>query len=204
VGDPEGPPTPKEIAALVSWTIRVTVVLAKLTGQLHRKDDLIDCAVYSLHGVLLNYKRAKGKLKTFARPRVVGEVLDEIAAGKEREAYEVALEDAPYDLSEGIEHHPEQLAEVAGVEDFVMGRAARDLHLDGEAWVLRREAHAELYRAVEALGPAYRRLFELRYRKGLGWKEIAKTLGMPERTAKDHDHKLRRRVREILLAREKV
>jgi RNA polymerase sigma factor (sigma-70 family) len=79
--------------------------------------------------------------------------------------------------------------------------AGEDHRAHGEARLLRQEASEQLHEAVERLPPEDRRLVELRYFQGLEWKQVALELGLPERTVKDHDLKIRRRLRAHLEGR---
>lgn len=160
---------------------------------------MIGSALLALHEALRTYDPSRGvKIKTFARRRIVGELVDTI---ERTMAYEVALEDATSELlEEGIERDAAALACASGVESFVLC-VTGDLYEDGETRFLRREARVELHRAVAELSPEERQIVELRYWEGLPWKSVAEALGLPVRTVQDHDKKLRASLKEALLAR---
>jgi RNA polymerase sigma factor (sigma-70 family) len=177
-------PTKREIKELVRWAISIARVLAKLKGQLQRKDDVIEAALHGLNDALRTTDRTRVEpFKAYARVRIVGEVLDVIGHEKRRAAWELLLEDA------GQESPVRAAVEARVLETCV----------DGDAEILRREAEQRLRRAVAQLAPADQQLLALRGVDGLPWNRVAATLGIPESTARDHFQKLRARLRSALL-----
>ena len=206
-GATEGPMpdlTPEELTALVKWAMRIALALSRLVGMAHAADDFIGEALKALAEVLRRYDGGKGaSFKTFARHRIVGEVVDAVKREKERLLYEIPTEDAD-ELPYGADEDPDALFRTTGVESFILCSAAGALHQDPEACFLRHEVHAELHRAVQQLPVAAQQLVEMRYWKGLPWGDIVRRLGLPVRTLKDHDLALRAALRAALLDRDEV
>jgi RNA polymerase sigma factor (sigma-70 family) len=188
------------------WAKGLAYVLAQLGRQLHRVDEATSAAMAGLTDAIRNFEEAEGdpgerrmaRLKRFAAKRVAGEIRDALNAGRRVDAFEIAVDDAafgPFDE----EVTPEQ-----AVEGYVLGCTVEELHRDGEAGLLRREAYARLHRAVAQLPPEERRLLELHYWEDLPWSEVAQALGMPERTVGDHWLKLRVHLRKVLTTEDGV
>ena len=60
------------------------------------------------------------------------------------------------------------------------------------------ERAEDLAKEIERLGPAELKLFDLKYRRGLSWREVGTGLGIGERAAKQRDKNLRDRLRVAL------
>ena len=82
------------------------------------------------------------------------------------------------------------VARALGVEAQVLGSPLESL--------LRREQRAALDREVDQLPPGDRRLYVLRHREGLTWDEIAAETGIPDRTARLYDKRIRDRLTAAL------
>jgi RNA polymerase sigma factor (sigma-70 family) len=187
----------------VRWTIRIALVFAGVYRLQHLQDDLISDALYALHGALRTYDpTTRVPLRSFLRIRIAGELCDAVTDARRRAAMEVALEDSSEVLPESVLGDPLALAQVAGVDGFVLGCAVAELHTNAETQYLRHEVAAGLRREMEQLAPEVRRQLDLRYWEHLTWDEIAAALGIPARTARDRDKKAREALRAALLTRE--
>jgi RNA polymerase sigma factor (sigma-70 family) len=190
--------TRHEITEAVHWAEGLAYVLARLGGQLHRVDDAVSAARGGLADAIGGFDETLGdpevpplvKLKTYAKRRVVGEILDALEAGRRSDAFELALDDG-LDDPEG----PEE-----AVDGYVLACAAEELRCGGQAGLLRHEAHERLRAEIDRLPPEDRRLLELRFWEEQRWKGVARALGVAEPTARDHWRKLRDRLRTALLA----
>jgi len=190
---PPGPvevviPEGESLPDLVRWTTRIARALAALHGQGRHADDLVGAARLSLHQTLSAFDPGRGVLfKVYARTRITFAVLDAIQAEQRHaELFDEALR---------------ALGDEDAVEAFVVGRGVIEIQ-GGDAGLLRREAHASLRREMALLPAAGRRLLELRYWQGLSRPAVAKALGMPESTVKDHERKLVARLGATLRALE--
>ena len=203
-------PTREELAELVRWATRIALVVVKLRRHLHRKGDAVESAMHALHGALRTFDPAKAdpekapevSFKEFAKVRIRGEVSDTITRDRRRARREVPYDDEVTALSEDVLRDPDALARAAGVERFVVRQAAEDPHENPEARLLRRERLALFDAALARCSLEERRLYELRHREGRPWKEVASALGLPVRTAQDHDQKLQRHLKSAMLARD--
>jgi RNA polymerase sigma factor (sigma-70 family) len=191
-----------DLPGLVRWAIRIALVFAGVYRLGHLQDDLVSDALYALHGALRSYDATKGRLKPFLRIRIVGELCDSVKDARQRAAWEVALEDLPEGLPDGSDGEPAALAAAAGVEGFVLGCVAVDLRAGPEAHYLRQEVFAGLRSEIAKLPDEAQRQLDLRYWQHLTWVDLAAVMGIPDRTARDHDHKIRAALRAALLAHE--
>jgi RNA polymerase sigma factor (sigma-70 family) len=203
-------PTREQLAELVRWATRIALVVVKLRRHLHRKGDAVESAMHALHSALRTFKPAKvdpeqapeEAFKAFAKVRIRGEVRDAIKQDRKRARREVPYDDEVMPLSEEVLRDPDALARAAGVERFVVREAAEDPRGDPEARLLLRERVTLFEHALARCSPDEQRLYDLRHREGLPWKEVASALGLPVRTAQDHDQKLQKRLRDAMLARD--
>jgi RNA polymerase sigma factor (sigma-70 family) len=145
---------------------------------------------YAWHRIIGQVKNAIGK--EARRLSLEGMVLDAAARIEDERPVQLDAEDDTITQLDGI------TAEVMAA--FVMVCAGQEHRLQGEAGVLQREAYAELEEALSQLAPQDRRLIQLRYWDELPWEEVAGRLGIPKRTAKDHDLKIRRHLGAALAA----
>lgn len=185
-----------DLAELVPWAIRIACAFADAYRLRHMEDELVSDALYALHDALSRYDASKGDPRPFLRVRIVGELYDAIKNAKGREALEVALDDVSAAL---IDQDPVDVVAAAGVDQIVIGLT--DPSANAEAQYLRHEAITLLRREVEKLDPDGRHLLALRYWEQRGWRGVAEALGIPERTAKDHDRKIREKLRGVFLDR---
>lgn len=143
----------------------------------------------------------------YAWYRIIGELKNAIG----KEARRLSLEGAVLDAAARIEDerpvHPDAeddtITQLDGITAevmaaFVMVCAGQEHRTQGEARLLQREAYANLEEAISHLAPEDRRLVQLRYWDDLPWEEVAERLGIPLRTATDHDQKIRRRLAAAL------
>jgi RNA polymerase sigma factor (sigma-70 family) len=114
--------------------------------------------------------------------RISGELLDATKADRRRQGREVLLDDLAEPLGPGVEDDGAALALAAGVSALVFGP---------DEGLLDREKRAALRREVKCLPPPLERLAELRHFQGLPWRDVAKALGISEKTARNYDKKLR-------------
>lgn len=189
-------PSREELSALARRAKATAQVLAAIARQPHRADEAMSAACSGLADALRSFDPARGvKLSTFAAIRVAGEVLDALAAGKRRDAREVALSE--------LEAAEEGEAAEQAVRAYALCCAAVALHEGAESGLLRRERHARLHEALEGLPPERRKLLDLRYWEEVGPEEIAALLGLPERTERDRRAKALVQVRKALVAKER-
>ncbi len=73
-----------------------------------------------------------------------------------------------------------------------------------EHLALRREAERSVLEALGKLRPEHREVFILRHMEGLGGREIAEMLDIPENTVKTYAHRARRQLRELILSGDEV
>jgi RNA polymerase sigma factor (sigma-70 family) len=168
---------------------------------IHWLDDLRGVAFVALSKAAQRYDAGKAKFPTYAWRRVTGACLN--AAEKEhrriqREPLLDVSEDIrddgqPADENEAIDRIDDA---AAGVMDAFAVACAAVAGADVE--LLRERTRADLERALGALRPEDRRLFELRHRDGSTWRAAAEGLGISEGTAKDRDQRIRAALRKAL------
>jgi DNA-directed RNA polymerase specialized sigma24 family protein len=120
-------------------------------------------------------------------------LLDATRKEKRRRRREVLLGDLEEAQRQPIEDHDEALARATGVEAFAVGLPEED--------VLRAEMQAALDEEVQRLPSADRRLYARRHRVEATWDEIAAEMGIPARTARYHDKRIRERLTAAMHAR---
>jgi RNA polymerase sigma factor (sigma-70 family) len=206
------PPLTKEQRALAAGYAREAAGVARRLGGVygmnHARDHLRSVAFMAVSHAAGDYDPAKGKFEPFAWICVTRAVLKAIRGEAHRLSFEV-----PFAAIDGVET-PDPRA-VTGdqaalcidmvtsrvMEAFALVCTTADLRDDGETRLLEHETRLEVQRAVDALGPANRALVQLRYYEGLPWSLVAERLDLPERTAKDHDRKIRERLGSLLRLR---
>lgn len=205
----------RELAARYApWARRIAISLVVIYDVGHLRDDLVGTALLTLSRVAESFDPSRGwRFETFAYKRIAGEVLDEI--GKElrhltflRAPMLDASLRSPGDGSDTGEVNPEESIEASlakidailadAMSAAVFGCMGEDRRSNGEARLIEHQADARLRGALGLLSPEERRLVELRYFEGLAWTQVALALDLPERTAKDRDHKIRRHLRACL------
>jgi RNA polymerase sigma factor (sigma-70 family) len=174
---------------LMPWAIGIGRRIVLRRGMLAHAGEIALVALLALSEALARHNPAVGKLRPFAAMWIVGEVNKALEKEQEREANEVLLEEADrHDV------HPTLRGEEL-VDDLVDGLASlyvdEELRTNGEARLLKREAHAALHRAIESLAAEERRLVELHYFEERPWREVAEELGIAETTARDRDARIR-------------
>jgi RNA polymerase sigma factor (sigma-70 family) len=192
-------------AALIASSIAFS------TNMNHRRDELRSVAFEALSRASARYDplNAKGaSFSTYAWRRITGAVLDAVR----KEATRLSLEES-LDAAEHIAENGDSATEAGVIAQIDAGTAtimaafaascvASELHANGEARLLEREAFAEAQRALADLPAVDRRLFELRNLDGMQWEEVVVLVGMKERAARDRCEKIRERLRRVLLRRD--
>lgn len=204
-----------EQRALASRHVRVARDIARwfaaTHGMLHLHDVLRSVAFEALSKAAHAFDPSRGvPFDKFAWYRIVGELKNAIGKESRRRSLEGAVLDAAAQIEDERPDHPDTeddaIAQLDGITAevmaaFVVAAAAEEQRAHGEAGLLQREAQGELSLALSQLHPEDRRLVELRYWDDLPWEAVANCLGVAERTAKDRDLKMRRRLAADLGAR---
>jgi RNA polymerase sigma factor (sigma-70 family) len=176
-------PTQQALEALVDMAMGMAEAWAWKVGQPQRADELTGSACRALADAVRTHTDAGGaSLKTHARRRILGELLDATKAERKRLGRETLLDDLAGELPPGVEDDPDALDRAAGVDALVF---------DPEGALLQEEKKAALRREVAALPKKLRRHVELHWWQDRGWDDVSKALGIPVRTLKDHDKKIR-------------
>jgi RNA polymerase sigma factor (sigma-70 family) len=181
----------EELEALVTSAVRTARALHRLRGARCRVEDLTDVALKALCDALRTHDEAGAPLKYHVRRRVVGELLDAIASERKRGHREILVDDLSRPLPPGAEDDGDALARAAGLDARI---------LDPEGNLLTHEGRELVRREVLALPKDERRLMELRHWQELPWKEVSRRLGVPVRTAQDHEAKIRVKLKAKLRA----
>lgn len=182
--------------------------LSSAYGMSHARTHMRSVAFEALSRAAARYDPAKGKFEPFAWVCVTRAVV----AAIRKEARRLSFE-APLAVLESVET-PDPSAMTRDqaaacldavtaqvMEAFALVCTAADLCDDAETRLLEHDTLLEVKRAVETLRPADRALVQLRYYEGLEWPQVAARLDLPERTAKDHDWKIRERLGRLLRLR---
>ena len=188
-----------ETTALILLARRIAQRLATARGMLHHADELQGVALVALARAIAAHDPKKGKLKPFAAQWIAGEV--HAALDKEERHADLFGPADPGDT------HPSIRAEelTRGVVDTMFSLHVGDeLRAGGEAGFVTRETWAALKREVDRLAPEDRRLVALRYWDGHTWSEVGAALGLAERTAREHDARIRTHLAEALIALDRV
>jgi RNA polymerase sigma factor (sigma-70 family) len=195
--------TSVDLTALIPLALGIAHRLAAARGMAHYADELGSVAMLALGRALAGYDEGEGPVEPYAAAWVAAEVRKAIAREKNRR--EVLLDEVepPSSL------HPAALAEEVArdvVDAFLSASVGECLRAGGETAYLRREAWAVLRAEVERLDDPSRRLLHLRYwsEDEPTWREVGAALGIAERTAKLHDAQIRDRLRDALVAWDRV
>ena len=190
----------QELRLLLRWVLRVARRFAVVGGVLHWEDELVSIARSALARAYSAHDPAKGSFKPFATQWVAGELKGAI----EDERLHMKREGR----SEDVEPlHPALQAEALAsdtIDALLYLYVGEDLSTNGEAAFLKEEAFAAVRDEVGRLPPNNRRLVELRYWEGLAWAEVGVELGMAERTAQEHDARIREQLQDMLLTWRRV
>jgi RNA polymerase sigma factor for flagellar operon FliA len=200
---PEPPEPPEPLDKLVQWARRIAIGISRARHMFHRADLAESAALEALSRALNGFDPGRGKFRTYAVKGIVGAVLDEIGPEAQRLAFEVAFDAADADAVEADDAGPsdapadELAAEVmAALAAAYMGEEQR---LNGEAGLLTQEAIKALHQHVDALPDQDRRLVVLRYWEERTWQEVGAALGISDRTAREHDLRIRIHLKDALL-----
>jgi RNA polymerase sigma factor (sigma-70 family) len=176
------------LAALVAWAVRTAMARAEVRGV--HVDEVVSEALHGIHRALRTY--AGGTTPSdHVRRRVRGAILDATRREKRIQSREVLLDDLEEARPPAVEDD-DTLPRAVGVEARVVGSP--------EASLLGREERALLDLEVTRLPRDDRHLYELRHREGLTWDEISVRTGLPARTARLHDKRIRDHLAEALRA----
>jgi RNA polymerase sigma factor (sigma-70 family) len=163
----------------VDWALQAATTWAHARGL--PEDEVVDEALHAVAGAVRTHD-GRTTLSEHIRRRVRGALLDATKVEQRRRMREVFLDD--------LEDDEATLSRTPGMDALVVGSPEESL--------LRHEAQAALGRAVEQLPPFEKRLYELRHREGLTWDEITAETGIPGRTARWYDRKIRDHLAEVL------
>ena len=180
------------LKALVAWAVRTAMAHADATGL--PADEIESEAVHAIQAALRTHAGGT-TLSDHVRRRVRGALLDASKKEKRRRKREVLFDDLEEAQGPAAPEGDDTLARALGVEAEVLGSPLESL--------LRRERQAALDREVERFPPAERRLYTLRHREGLTWNEITAETGIPGRTARLSDKRIRDHLTAVLRARYK-
>jgi RNA polymerase sigma factor (sigma-70 family) len=187
---------PLELEALVAWAKGAALAWARVK-QLP-EHELVSAALRAVCGAVRTHgaPRVEGAkiapLGAHVRLRVRYELLDAAKGEVKRHDREPLLDDLAPALPPDVEDDALALARLAGVEDLIAGSP--------EEILLAREVRAVRDRAVARLSPDDRRLYDLRFRRGLGWEEVATKLGIKSRAAQYRAEEIRAKLTEALRA----
>jgi RNA polymerase sigma factor for flagellar operon FliA len=190
-------------AGLIRLALRIATKLGRAAGLLHYEDDLIGVALAGLTRALAGHDPSIGPLEPYAARWIAGEVRNAVRAEAERVATERPLEEA----DDGHDTHPLLRAEERAhdvVDTLLSGYVGAELRAQGEAGLIRRETWAALHGEIDRLAPEDRRLVELRYWEELTWAEVGAALGIADRTAREHDLRIRERLKDALILLDRV
>jgi len=182
------------LAELTPWALRIALAIAASRRQGEYRADLAQVALYALSRAIDAHDPAQGEIKPFAAVWIRHEVhaAADAWAGQGEHG-------EPLPPSLDIEERAHDVLEA--LLDLYVGE---ELRSDGEALYLRAEALDALRREIARLDAKDRRLVELRYWEDLTWKQVAKSIGIGEGTAKERDGIVRERLRKALLAWDRV
>jgi RNA polymerase sigma factor for flagellar operon FliA len=210
--------TPAQQADVSAFLPVAEAIARKRVRQLrafHYLDDALSTAREAASEARSTFEPSAGTpFPVYAWRRVDGEVMD--AIGKESRHWSAAREGA-LDAAENVEDpgsmvfspDEEVLACTNALGDEVVMASLLRLsgeirRTPGEAGAALQMSHARLLATVDGLvrrlDEEAQSLLSLRYAQDRSWKDVAADLGMPERTAKDHDRKIRRRLAALLRA----
>ena len=192
-----------DLHKLLPLALGIARKLAASRGMLHFEDELASVALAALGHALAGYDREKGEVAPYAIAWVAGEVRK--AIDKERKRREVLYDDLEAVPSVSPATYAEDLARDA-VDTFLCGATGEALRRSGEGDLLRREAWAVLHAEVSQLDAEDRRLVALRYWSAAEptWREVGAALGIAAVTAKKRDARIRERLRNALVAWDRV
>ena len=194
-------------AAHARWAQEIARAWTVICDMDYYLDDHRSTALEALSKFAFKFDPSQNvPFRGFAWRGIAGAVVNAIKEQSRGHHFEVALDAAAFVKEEdpaSSDTDEERIAQIDGVtadamDAFVLACAAQEDRMNGEAGLLEREAHAELKQAIARLPPEDRRLIQLRYWDELPWEEVAEHLGLPERTAKDHEQKIRRKLRAAL------
>jgi RNA polymerase sigma factor (sigma-70 family) len=195
----EGPP----VARLLRLGFRIAHRQALARGMLHYEDELCGVAASALARAIAGYDSEKGEIVPFAAEWMYQEVAHAIKDERKRASREVPVQDVE---APRPQHPALAVEELAGdtLDALFFLFVGEELITSGEAKLLTREAVAQLHREIAELDAAERQLVTLRYWDDLTWREVAAELGIAEATAKQRDARLRARLRDALIAWDRV
>jgi RNA polymerase sigma factor for flagellar operon FliA len=179
--------------------LRLAHRLAARAGLAHYADELCGVALHGLARAVSDHEDEKGALLPYAATWMRGAILEEIEREKEHARRFEPVEDALAPAHPAVRTEELSGAAVDTLLAIYVGEELR-AQGDAEAQSLTREAFAALHREVGRLPPEDRRLVELRYWDELSWEAVAQGLGVHETTARDRDTRLRERLRDGLVA----
>jgi RNA polymerase sigma factor (sigma-70 family) len=182
---------PAELDALVRWAVRASSAWADATGL---PADEVEWEVTGAICRALSRHDSEGTtVSAYVRQRVGGALLDTSKKQKRRGKHLVLFDDLEEARGQPFEDDDEALGRALGVEALAVGCP--------EAALLQKEAQAALDEELDKLPGRDKRLYTLRNRERLTWKEVSAKTGIPARTAQWHDHRILERLTAALSAR---
>jgi RNA polymerase sigma factor (sigma-70 family) len=196
------------VTRCVPWASRIADTFASIYKVRQMRGDLTLAAHEALTEAAALFDPSRNdRFEVFAWKRVAGKILDEISRElkylRRLRAHLAAVahvrgrdEEAPDSKpsSSDASRTFDRIAEEVLEQDHLVAVAE-----DVESMLVRHEARTMLQQAMIHLTPRQKRLVELRYERDLEWRQVAAELGIPERTARDHDLKLRHLLRSRLV-----
>jgi RNA polymerase sigma factor (sigma-70 family) len=189
---------PEPIEDLVRWAGRIATGIARAKRVPHLADLARSAAFEALARKLDSYDDTRASFRTYAVQGIVGAVLDEIGPAARRLSVEVAF--AAVDEVEGVAGEDASAEALAScvMEAIAAAYVGEELPPSAEAGLLRGELVRRLHAHVAGLAKPDRKLVVLRYWEGKTWDDVAASLGVSTRTAKEHDLRVRTRLKDLL------
>jgi RNA polymerase sigma factor (sigma-70 family) len=196
---------PEPIEDLVRWARTISIRMCRRREVLHVVEQAESEAFEALCHAVLGYDAARGPFRAYARKWITGAVSDVIKSELRRLSVEIAFDAADAEVGEDA---AASAGDSAVLTADALGAAIMDalaeayigeeLRLNGEAQLLARELLGVLQSQVEELPPRDRCLIRARYLEHHTWENVGKRLGLKDRSVRDHDLKIRKRLRKRL------
>lgn len=199
---------PEPIDALVQWARRIAIGISRARHLYHCADLAESAALEALSRALNRYDPERGEFRTYAVKGIVGAVLDELGPEAGRLSVEAAFDAADGNVapSEAAETWgaPADALAAAVMDALVAAFVGEELRLNGEARLINQELMGALHDYVDRLPGEDRRLVMLRYWEERTWEDVAIAMKMSDRRAREHDLRIRKRLKAALLSGERA
>lgn len=198
---------PEPLEALVRWARRIAVGITRARHLFHLADLAESAALEALSRALNGFDATRGTFRKYAVKAIVGAVLDEIGPEARRLAIEVAFDAGDVDDVEAADESdtapssdaPADALAAQVMDALVAAYIGEEQRLSGEAGLLTQEAIKALHDHINGLDEQDRRLVMLRYWEENTWEAVGAALGISDRTAREHDLRIRRHLKASLL-----